>query len=82
MWLHTNKTNKGAIALYKGAGYQVRSERPDGLIGIFTGGRDLLLNKELPRWRSPCAKGEVVSVTGGRQKSNNTYVWEPVITKD
>jgi len=72
----------GAIALYKGAGYQVCSERPDGLLGIVTGGRDLLLRKELPDWKLPCGRGEVVSVTGERRKSNNTYIWEPEVTID
>ena len=82
MWLHTNKTNSGAVALYKGAGYDICGQRPDGLLGVVTGSRDLLLKKELPQWRSPCARVEVVSVTGERQKSNNTYVWEPVVTKE
>jgi hypothetical protein len=82
LWLHTNKKNAGAIALYKGAGYEVCSERPDGLLGAFTGGRDLLLKKELPKWRSPCAREEIVSVTGEKGKINGTYVWEPVVTRD
>ena len=82
MWLHTNKKNSGALALYRGADYEVCGERPDGISGIFTGGRDLLLRKELPQWRSPCAREEIVSVSGEKRKSNNTYIWEPVITKD
>ena len=82
MWLHTNKTNSGAVALYKGAGYDICGQRPDGLLGVFTGSRDLLLKKELPQWQSSCARAQVVSVTGERQKSNNTYVWEPVVTKE
>ena len=82
MWLHTNKKNAGALALYRGADYEVCGERPDGISGIFTGGRDLLLRKELPQWRSPCAREEIESVSGEKSKSKNTYIWEPVITKD